>query len=155
MMIDKSITNEAEVVLVVIKLEAANTNLMAHQLAIRLINWQGAFVHVPLDRSFHKDRLDFVMTVIDVIYDPFKSPCSLCHHDSYHLSYTARCLAGSLRPEYPSSAIFNDGSGLCRSFDEARSSGQGMATSFLPSQRRLPLLLRRHQRLFRSGYEEP
>lgn len=38
MMIDKSITNEAEVVLVVIKLEAANTNLMAHQLAIRLIN---------------------------------------------------------------------------------------------------------------------
>ncbi len=38
MMIDKSITNEAEVVLVVIKLEAANTNLMAHQLTIRLIN---------------------------------------------------------------------------------------------------------------------
>lgn len=61
-------------------------------------------------------------------------------------------MAGGVRQEHPAAADGPVDAGLRRPPHEARPPRQRVATSLLPSERRLPLLLRRHQRLFRLGY---
>ena len=72
-----------------------------------------------------------------------------------HFIAPAGCLAGDLRPEHSAAAGVDGIARLRRSPHEARPPGQGMAASTLPSQRRLPLLLRRHQRLLCPRFEFP
>ena len=58
-------------------------------------------------------------------------------------------VARSVHSEHSASADEPGVSGLRRTLDETGPSGQGMATSLLPLERRMPLLLRRHQRRLR------
>ena len=61
-------------------------------------------------------------------------------------------MAGIVHAKHSTATGTDGGSRLRRPLDETRSQGQGVAASLLSAQRRLPLLLRRHQRLFRIGY---